>query len=63
MSAIRQTKQINLNEDEARAERRFTPRDAKLRLRAIEDARSPRVLDANTNTPRYLCVGFAVIRI
>ena len=43
--------------------RRQAPRDAARHLHAVEGAREARVLDANTDPPRYICVGLAVIRI
>jgi hypothetical protein len=61
MSALRQN--ASAHESAARLEHRSAPDDAKARLHAVEDARDPRVLDANTHEPRYLCVGFAVIRV
>jgi hypothetical protein len=39
------------------------PRDAARHLHAVEGAREARVLDADTDAPRYICIGFAVIRI
>ena len=43
--------------------RRQAPRDAARHLLAVEGAREARVLDANTEAPRYICVGLAVVRI
>jgi hypothetical protein len=39
------------------------PRDTTRYLHAVEDARNPRVLDATTHAPRYVCIGFGVIRL
>ena len=47
----------------ANPQRRQAPRDAAGCLNAVEDAREARVLDANTDLPRYLCIGFGVIRL
>jgi hypothetical protein len=43
--------------------RRQAPRDAARHLHAVEGAREARALDANTEAPRYICIGLAVIRI
>jgi hypothetical protein len=43
--------------------RRNAPRDGTRHLHAVEGARSARVLDANAGSPRYLCIGFGVIRL
>ena len=43
--------------------RRQVPRDAARHLPAVEGARDARVLGTNTETPRYICIGLAVIRI
>jgi len=32
-------------------------------MRSIEEARGPRLFDLNPAMPRYICVGFAVMRI
>jgi len=47
----------------AHTPRRHAPRDAARHLHAVDGARDARVLDANTDAPRYICIGLAVIRI
>ena len=47
----------------AYAPRRQAPRDAARHLHAVEGARETRALRANTEAPRYICVGLAVIRV
>jgi hypothetical protein len=50
-------------EDAAYLPRRTAPGDTTRHLHAVEGAREARVLDANKSAPRYICVGFSVIRI
>ncbi len=52
-----------VRESVAHVPRRRAPRDAARHLHAVEGAREARVLDANTDAPRYICVGLTVIRI
>ena len=52
-----------VRDDVAYVPRRQAPRDAARHLHAVEGARDARVLDANTDVPRYIRVGFAIIRI
>jgi hypothetical protein len=52
-----------VRDDVAYVPPRKAPGDAARHLHAVEGVRETRALDANTDVQRYICVGFAVIRI